>query len=129
MLKTKPLALVAENTELGRWAIAHALQASGYEIYMSASWTESDGWLDQAEFDVAVMSVSCDRDDVARIAGHLRSHHVRTGLILLALQDDVGSVRRACGSGPLVLAKPLDIPQIVLAVRSLAEPGEVATGV
>ena len=128
MSNSRPLALVAEDTELGRWALAHALQANGYEIYMSAGWVETDGWLDRAEFDVAVVSVSCDRDNVARIVEHLRREHPRTGLVLLALQDDVGTIRRTCGPGPVVLPKPLDVAQVVLAVRSLSEPGEVAMG-
>jgi DNA-binding NarL/FixJ family response regulator len=128
MSSTKPLALVAEDTELGRWAIAHALQAAGFEFYTSAGWVESAGWLDSTEFEVAVMALSCDRDDVAHIAEHLKSHHSRTRLILLAAQDEAKAIRQACGPDVVVLAKPLNVEQIVLAARSLTEPGAVARG-
>ncbi len=128
MSRTKPLALVAEDTELGRWAIAHALQSSGFEFHTSASWVESAGWLDSAEFEVAVMALSCERDDVAHIAEHLRSHHARTGLILLAAQDEAKAIRQACGPDVVVLAKPLNVEQIVLAARSLTALGTVARG-
>jgi DNA-binding NtrC family response regulator len=125
MSSTRPLALVAEDTELGRWAIAHALQAGGYETRVSAGWAETAGWLDRKEFDVAVMSLSCDRDDVAHIAEHLRIHHGSAGLIFLVLQEDVEAVRLACGPGPIVLAKPLDIERLVQAARKLRQPGPV----
>jgi DNA-binding NtrC family response regulator len=125
MSRTRPFALVAEDTELGRWAIAHALQANGYETRVSDGWGETAGWLEREEFDVVVMSLSCDRDDVARITEHVRSRHGGTALILLAPQDDIVAVRSACGPGPVVLVKPLDIGQLVLAVRSLKQPGPV----
>ena len=127
MSSTRPLALVAEDTELGRWAIAHALEAGGYETQVSDRWTETAGWLDRVDFDVAVMSLSCDRDDVAHIAEHVRVHHGNTGLILLALQEDVEAVRAAFGPGPVVLVKPLNIEHILLAARSLRQPGSVGS--
>jgi len=128
MSPTKPLALIAEDTELGRWALAHAFQAGGFEIYMSATWVESAGWLDSADFDVAVMALSCDRDDVAHVAEHMRSHHGRTRLVILAPQDDVGAIRQTAGPDVVVLAKPLNVEQVVLAAKSLTEPGSVAMG-
>ena len=128
MNRRRPLALVAENTELGRWAIAHALQAAGFEIYFSATWVESSGWLDRAQFDLAVMALSAQRDDVAFIAGHLRDEHAGTRLIALVPQDDVGEIRRACGPEAVVLAKPLNVEQVVLAARSFRQPGAVAQG-
>lgn len=128
MSSTKPLALVAEDTELGRWAIAHALQSEGFEIYMSGGWVESTGWLERARFDVAVVALSRDRDDVSRVVEHVRSQHRGTRLILLSAQDEVAEMRQAAGPGVVVLAKPLNVEQIVLAARSLTEPGAVARG-
>ena len=128
MPESRPLALVAEDTELGRWALAHALQAAGYDVYMSGGWTETDGWLDRAAFDVVVMAVSSRRDNVRRIVDHARREHSQAGLILLALQDDAAAVRAASGPDPIVLSKPLDVVAVVLAVKSLVAPGRLAKG-
>jgi DNA-binding NtrC family response regulator len=128
MPSSRPLALVAEDTELGRWAIAHALQASGFEFHTSASWVESAGWLDSAEFTVAVMALSCGLDDVAHVAAHMRSHHSRTRMIVLAAQEEVAVMRQICGPDVIVLAKPLNVEQVVLAAKSLTEPGAIALG-
>lgn len=128
MAGSRPLALVAEDTELGRWAIAHALQAAGFDFYLSAGWVESAGWLDRADFAAAVMALSCDRDDVSHIVRHVEGRHHRTRLIVLAAQDDVAAVRRAAGPGVIVLPKPIDAGQVVLAVKSVTEPGAVALG-
>jgi len=128
MASSKPLALVAEDTELGRWAIAHALHAAGFEFHASAGWVESARWLDRADFAVAVMALSCDRDDVRHIVRHLEGRHRRTRLVVLAAQDDVAVIRREAGPGVLVLPKPIDVGQIVLAAKSVTEPGAVALG-
>ena len=128
MLRPRPVALVAEDTELGRWALAHALRAEGYDVCVSAGWTETDGWLDRAAFDVVVMAVSSTRDNVAHIVDHARREHGQAGLILLALQDDAAAVRAASGPEPVVLAKPLDVAAVVLTARALAGPGDVAKG-
>lgn len=128
MDESKCFALVAEDTELGRWAIAHALQAAGFEVYLSGGWVESAGWLDRVDFDVAVMALSCDRDDVAHITSHVRGEHGRTKLVVLALQDDVAAIRRATGPGVVVLEKPLNVEQVVLAAKSSTQPGAVAKG-
>ena len=128
MDESKSFALVAEDTELGRWAIAHALQAAGFEVYLSGGWVESAGWLDRVDFDIAVMALSCDRDDVAHITSHLQRDHARTKLVVLALQDDLGAVRQAAGPDVVVLEKPLNVEQVVLAARSFRQPGDVARG-
>jgi len=128
MDESKAFALVAEDTELGRWAIAHALQAAGFEIYLSGGWVESAGWLDRIDFDVAVMGLACDRDDIAHIASHLKHEHARTRLVILALPDDVGAIRQAAGPDVVVIEKPLNVDQVVLATKSFTQPGRVARG-
>ena len=123
MPTTRPLALVAEDTELGRWAIAHALQADGFDTCVFDGWAESAGWLGRRKFDVVVVALSVDRDDVGNIAEHMRSHHRGTRLIVLAPQDEMGEVRSACGPGPVVLPKPLDVERIVQTAKSLTGRG------
>jgi DNA-binding NarL/FixJ family response regulator len=125
---SRSFALVAEDTELGRWAIAHALQAAGFEVHLSGGWVESAGWLDRVDFDVAVMALACDRDDVAHITSHLRREHARTRLVVLALQDDSSSIRQVAGPDVIVLEKPLNVEQVVLAAKSFTQPGVVAKG-
>ena len=128
MHESKSFALVAEDTELGRWAIARALQAAGFEVYLSGGWVESAGWLDRIDFDVAVMALCCDRHDIASITSHLRREHARTKLVVLALQDDVGAIRQAAGPDVVVMEKPLNVEQVVRAAKSATQPGVVAKG-
>jgi DNA-binding NtrC family response regulator len=121
-MTTRLLALVSDDTELGRWALTHALEAEGFEVHTAPTWGEASATLARADFGLALLAVSAERQDAAEIADYLRRHHPNTHLILLADQDDVGALRRACGPETAILAKPLDLERIVRAAHACGEP-------
>ena len=115
----KPLVLVAEESKPGRWALVHVMQAQGFEVYAASTWIETMGWLERAPFDVTVVSSSLERDRLTDVLASLRRRHPAIGLILLADQDDVRSVRQICGADAIVIAKHLDPERVVEAIRAL----------
>jgi DNA-binding NtrC family response regulator len=123
----KRLALIAEETELGCWALAHALQAQGFEVYRALNWVEAAGWLSRAEFSLAVISLSLERAGSVDMAAYVRNHHPSTSLVLLADADEVPTLRVMSGPGTTVLAKPVELDDMIQAAReALAEDTDVA---
>lgn len=118
------LALILEDTDLGRWALTHALEAAGYEVHAPWTWAEASEWMHRVTFRLALVAV-CSPDhaaDVVADARRLRHMH----LVLLAEEDMVDDVRRACGADPDILPKPLDLAQVSEIARSCLEPGREA---
>jgi DNA-binding NtrC family response regulator len=120
----KPLALVSEDTELGQWALTHALEAEGFEVQTASTWVEASACLARARFRLALVAISSEQETASDIVDYIRRHHQYTHLILLADQDDVGALRLACGPEPAILAKPLNLGQIVQLAHALQRPGD-----
>ena len=121
MMSTQTTILIAENTALGRWALTHALQARGFEVYSAATWVEAVGWLGRAEVAVALVSTSLEPARWPEMCSYARTHHPLTRLVLLAAEDELHEVRARCGSGTAVFAKPIDVEQVVAAVQEIVQ--------
>jgi len=112
MAEKQSLALVLEDTELGRWALTHALEAEGFEVRAVETWTEAAAWLLRARFSLAFVAVSSAPENIADRAAEIRRDHPNTRLVLLADQDSIDELRLACGPGPEILAKPFDLEAV-----------------
>jgi DNA-binding NtrC family response regulator len=119
MPEDKPRALVAEDTELGSWAVARALQASGFEVSLAADRTETLERLAGTRFTVMVTAVAANREDVRELVGLMKRDQPDAGLILLARQEEAAGVTAECGPGTIVIEKPLSIDRVVAAACEL----------
>jgi len=124
MVKRRSLALVSEDTELGRWALTRALEAVGCEVQAVSTWVEASAWLARARFSLAFVAVSSAPENAADIVAYVRQHHPNTHLVLLADRDSIGELRLACGPEPDILAKPLDLEEVVHVAHSRPGAGE-----
>ena len=118
----KPLALVSEDTELGRWALTRALEAEGFEVQAVSTWVEASACLLRATFSLALVAVSSAPGNAADIVAYVRQHHPNTRLVLLADQDSISELRLACGPDLDVLAKPLDLDEVAHVAHSCPAP-------
>jgi DNA-binding NtrC family response regulator len=109
---SKPSALVAEDSQLGGWAISHALQGVGFDVRRAATWVEVVGWLRIQPFRVLVLSASLDPSGVAAMVAYMAANHVETVVIVLADADDVRGLGRECGSQAVIVSKPLDLDRL-----------------
>lgn len=112
MGKRQSLALVLEDTELGRWALTRALEAEGFDVQAVSTWVEASAWLLKAEFSLALVAVSSTTGNAADIVAFVRHHHPHTHLVLLADEDSIGELRLACGPDLDILRKPLDLDEV-----------------
>lgn len=117
MTQRRALAVVSEDTELGRWALTRALEAEGFDVQAVATWVEASAWLGRATFSLALVAVSSLPGNAADIAAYVREYHPHTHLVLLADQDRVDELRRACGPGPDLLTKPLNLDEVARVAR------------
>ena len=120
----KPLALVSEDTELGRWALTRALEAEGFEVQAVSTWVEASACLLRAKFSLALVAVSSAPGNAADIVAYVRQHHPNTRLVLLADQDSISELRLACGPDLDVLAKPLDLEEVAHVAHSRPWAGD-----
>lgn len=121
-MTTRPLALVSEDTQLGRWALTHALEAEGFEVQTASTWVEASACLAKAHFRLALVAVSSEQENASDIVDYVRRHRSDTRWILMADRDDVGALRLVRGSEFAILAKPLDLQQLVQFVHTCDEP-------
>ena len=128
MADRKSLALVCEDTDLGRWALTRALEAKGYEVREASTWTEASAWLPKGSFNLALVTVS-SADDAADVVSGISRHSPHTHLVLMADQDSVAELRLACGAAPEILLKPLDLGQVARVAFSHLSPGSETLGV
>ena len=112
MAATESLALILEDTELGRWALQHALEAAGFEVLAVSTWTEASACLLRERFGLALVAVSSILENVGEIVADICRDHPDTHLILLADQDSIGELRPLCGPGADILPKPLDLAEV-----------------
>jgi DNA-binding NtrC family response regulator len=124
MSKRQPLALVSEDTELGRWALSRALEAEGFEVHAVPTWVEASAWLLRAKFSLALVAVSSSSGNAADIVAYVSQHHPGTHLVLLADDDSVGELRRACGPDLDILAKPLDLDAVAHVAHTRPASGD-----
>jgi DNA-binding NtrC family response regulator len=124
MSKRPSLALVSEDTELGRWALSRALEAEGFEVHAVSTWVEASAWLQRARFSLALVAVSSTTGNAADITAYVGRHHPETHLVLLADEDSISELRLACGPDVEVLVKPLDLDAVAHVAHSLPEPGD-----
>ena len=127
-MSNRMLALVADDTELGRWALAHALQARGFEVYTAATWVEAAGWLGRADVSVAVVSAALEPEKTPDIAVYLRTRHPSTHVIFLAAEDELPLARECCVDHAEVFMKPLDVERVVAAAAAKVEGDRQAKG-
>ena len=120
MADGKARALVLEDTDLGRWALIRALEAVGYDVRAPWTWAEASEWLRRERFRLALLAVSSSGHavDVMAEARRFRQMHVA----LLAEEDMADEVRLACGAGPDVLTKPLDLGHVSDIALACLEP-------
>lgn len=123
MAHTRSLALVLEDTELGRWALTHALEAEGFEVRAVETWAEASTCLRQEKFELALVAASSAPANVGHITGEIRRDHPNTRLVLLADEDSIGDVRLECGSEPAILSRPYDLQAV--AQVALSRSGSV----
>ena len=126
MADRKSLALVAEDTDLGRWALTRALQAEGYDVRAASTWAEASTWLLQAEFALALVAVSSP-GNAADVVACIRQYP-HTHLVLLADEDSIRELRLACGPAPDILAKPFDLERVGRVAFSHLGPGGETLG-
>lgn len=122
MAARESLALVLEDTELGRWALRRALEAEGFQVEAVATWAEASACLLKERFSLALVSVSSILENVAGIVADISQDHPDTHLILLADQDSIGELRPMCGPGADILAKPLDLEEVAHVALSRSGP-------
>jgi DNA-binding NtrC family response regulator len=115
MVEHRPKALVTEDTELGRWAVARALEANGFEVNTASNNAEAIGRLIGNAFAVFIAAVTLERESVSELIRQVHENQPATGLILLADHDDASRIADSCGSSAVVIEKPLGIDQIVKA--------------
>jgi DNA-binding NtrC family response regulator len=127
-MSNRMLALVADDTELGRWALAHALQAHGFEVYTAATWVEATGWLGRADVSVALVSASLEPERAPEMAAYLRTRHPATPVIFLAAEEEMTWVRGWCGDRAELFVKPLDVEQVVAAAAAMVGEDRRAVG-
>jgi ActR/RegA family two-component response regulator len=118
MAKPQSFALVFEDTELGRWALRRALEAEGLGVEVVSTWAEASRWLHQMKFSMAFVAVSSAPGSAADVVADIRRDFPDTRLVLLAGQDSIDELRLACGPGPEILAKPLDLDAVARVARS-----------
>ncbi len=118
MIERRALALVSEDTELGRWALTRALEAEGFDVQAVATWIEASAWLARAKFSLALVAVSSVPGNAADIVAYVSEFHPHTHLVLLADQDRVDELRLACGPGPDLLTKPLNLEAVALVAQA-----------
>lgn len=118
------LALILEDTDLGRWALTHALESVGYEVHAPWTWAEASEWMHRAAFRLALVAVSSP-DHAADVVADVRRHR-HMHLVLLAEEHMVDDVRRACGEDSDILPKPLDLTQVSEIALSCRERREEA---
>jgi DNA-binding response OmpR family regulator len=118
MAVRESLALVLEDTELGRWALSRALEAAGFEVLAVSTWTEASACLLREPFALALVAVSSIAENVADVVSDICRDHPKTHLILLADQDSIGELRPLCGSGADILTKPFDLEEVAHAALS-----------
>ena len=123
MAHRQSLALILEDTELGRWALTHALEAEGFEVRAVETWAEASTCLRREKFELALVAASSAPANVGHITGEIRRDHPNTRLILLADEDSIGEVRHECGSEPEILSKPYDLQAV--AQVALSRSGSV----
>ena len=109
MTDRQPLALVLEDTELGRWALTHALEAEGFEARAVSTWAEASASLWRAQFSLVLLAVSSAPGNVADIVAEIHRDQPNARLILLVDQDSIDELRLACGPEPEILTKPFDL--------------------
>jgi DNA-binding NtrC family response regulator len=124
MAKRRSLALVSEDTELGRWALTRALEAEGFEVQAVSAWVEASAWLSRASFSLALVAVSSAAGNAADIAAFVRQQHPNTHLVLLADEDSIGELRLACGEDLDILRKPLDLDEVAHVAHSHPGSGD-----
>jgi DNA-binding response OmpR family regulator len=124
MASGQSVALVLEDTDLGRWALTRALEARGFDVRIVLTWAEASAWLPRVGFTLALVAVSSP-GEAAEVAAEVRLYR-RTHLVLLAGEDIADDVRMACGPEPDILAKPFTLDQIERIVASRQESGSEA---
>jgi DNA-binding response OmpR family regulator len=117
------LALILEGTELGRWALTHALRAEGFEVTAVETWGEASVWLRTTRFSLVLAAVALAPGSAADLAAEIRRDQPQARVVLLTDQDGIDDLRRACGPGPEILAKPFDLAAV--AQVALSRPGPV----
>lgn len=126
MADRQSLALVLEETELGRWALKRALEAQGFEVRAVSTWSEASASLLEAGFSLALMAVSSAPGNVADFTASIRRDHPNTRLVLLVDRDSVDDLRLACGPETDILPKPFDLAALARMALSRPAPANQA---
>jgi DNA-binding NtrC family response regulator len=124
MADREPLALVLEDTDLGRWALTRALEAAGYVVHAASTWAEACTWLLRARFTLALVEVPSP-GQAADIVVDV-SQYPYTHVVLLTHEDTVGELRLVCGPACDILPKPVDLERVAHIARSCLESGTEA---
>jgi DNA-binding NtrC family response regulator len=103
------LALVLEDTELGRWALRRALETQGFRVFTFSTWNEASECLLRTPVSLALVAVSPILENVAGVISHLGQDHPDTHFVLLTDQDSLGEIRPMCDSRIDILTKPFDL--------------------
>lgn len=112
MAVRESMALVLEDTELGRWALQRALETAGFKVLTASTWAEASACLLRERVGLALVAVSSILENVAGVVEDIYRDHPETHLILLADQDSISDLRPMCGPDADILAKPLDLAEI-----------------
>ncbi len=91
MASRESLALVLEDTDLGRWALTRALEAHGFEVRTVLTWAEGSAWLPKVSFTLALVAVSSP-GHAAEVAAEVK-WYPHTRLVLLAEEDIVDELQ------------------------------------
>lgn len=116
------LALVLEDTELGRWALRRALEAQGFRVFSFATWAEASECLLRKPITLAFVAVSSIPESVCEIVGRLGQEHPSTHFVLLADQDSLAELRPICDPAIDILTKPFDLAALGQVAAACARP-------
>ena len=122
MLTRPRLALVADDTSLVRWAITQALTAEGFEVRSAGTRAETLGQLIGSGFDLVVVSLAIEREDVCDLVCEVRRHRPETRLVLLVDPNERQMPCSECNRGATTLEKPFSLDELIAAVRTLTRP-------
>lgn len=111
-----PSILIVDDEETVRQTFRDVLQAEGYEVITSSSFTEAKELLRQARFDVALTDLMLPRDSGMSILGFAHEHDPEMSVVMVTGHPDLSTAVEALKQGAYdYIGKPVT-RQVLLAV-------------
>jgi putative two-component system response regulator len=123
--------LVVAGNDAIRAALRRILIQEKFSVQSIGSWPEALDTLRASPSGCVLLDLDAGLDDVADLGGSLRALDPDSALVLLASGDRLDQASRLAGSEGEVLAKPVDLADLVATVRHAlrARDGRIASRV